>query len=71
MHRGFLQLTQPNGQILYVGHNWVIVPGTGNICTLYMNGGHFTINQGAVDLANQLNEFLGSATDTRAISEAA
>jgi hypothetical protein len=70
MKQGFLQLTQQNGQILYVGHNWLVVPGAGTISTLYMNGGHFTISQSASDLANQLNDFFGVG-DPRAIHKAA
>jgi hypothetical protein len=68
--KGFLQLTQQSGQIVYIGHNWTVVPGTGNIATLYMNGGHFTINQAAPDLVNQLNDFF-SATVDRAVHKAA
>jgi surfactin synthase thioesterase subunit len=68
LKNNFLQLTQQNGQILYVGQNWTVVPGTGSISTLYMNGGHFTINQSATDLVGQLNDFF---TPQQAIHKAA
>jgi hypothetical protein len=59
MNKGFLQLQQQNNQPLYVGRNWIIVPGTAGISTLYMGGGHFTIQQNAQELNEALLNFFG------------
>jgi hypothetical protein len=55
--KGFLQLTQANGQILYVGHNYAVAPSNDGNSTLHIFGGHFTINAKATDVIGQLQDF--------------
>lgn len=51
----FLQMTQQNGQPVWIGYGMAIT-GNDTICTVHIGGGHFTLNLGAAQAVKLFNE---------------